>query len=381
MLKNARKYPIAMLTTLAFIGTVISTNTQAIAQTSLTQPQCTELKIQEHIQKLNQGDPADFNTLVACKSKAVPSLIKGLNSLDENLRITIIAALGEIGLEASPAVPLLNNLLNNKSKDVRVIAAHALKKIGKDPVPALIRALGNTSPTIREEAADALGRLGIEAKEAVPTLINALQDSDSGVRAHAADALGEIGTQAKDVIPALTNALKDPDNNVRVYAAYALGEFGMEAEAKEAVPVLTNALQDPNRNFVAHVAYALSKIEDHVLSLILALQNPDPQVRAQAADTLGKLGRYAEDAYPDLFEDAYLALNNARKDPDSYVRDRVAYAIISLQERVATSVFLVKEATSTHVSNNLPIMCKIPVIRSVLRWKCPSVVRLNSNGK
>jgi HEAT repeat protein len=381
MLKNTRKYPTAILTTLAFIGTTVVVNTQAIAQTPLTQPQCTELKIQEHIQKLNQGDPADFNTLVACKSKAVPSLINSLDTLDENLHITMIAALGEIGAEASPAVPLLNNLLNNKSKDVRVIAAHALKKIGKDPVPALIRALGNTSPTIREEAADALGKLGIEAKEAVPALINALQDSDSGVRAHAADALGEIGTQAKDVVPALINALKDPDNDVRIYAAYALGEFGMEAEAKQAVSVLTNALQDPNRDFVAHVAYALSRIEDHVRALILDLQNPDPKVRAQAADTLGKLARYVDyvDGYPNLSEDVYLALNNASKDPDSYVRDRAYYAMISLPDpREVTRVFLVKEATSTHVTNNPPIMCKIPVIRSVLRWKCPSVVRLNS---
>ncbi|MEA5568543.1 HEAT repeat domain-containing protein [Anabaena sp. UHCC 0399] len=210
--------------------------------------------------------------------------------------------------------------------------------------------------------------------------LHALQDSDSSVRAHAANALGEIGTQAKDVVPALTNALKDPDNDVRIYAAYALGEFGMEAEAKKAVPVLINALQDSDGRVRAHVAYALSRrIEDYVRTLILALQNPDPQVRAQAADTLGKLNRYAKDAYPaDLFEDVYLALNNASKDLDSYVRDRAVYAIISLEEREATSVFLVKKATSTHVSNNPPIMCKIPVIRSVLRWKCPSVVWLNS---
>jgi hypothetical protein len=176
MLKNTRTYPTAILTTLAFIGIVISTNTQAIAQTSSTQSSCTEVEIQKHIQQLNQGEPANFNAVVACKSKAVPSLIKNLNTLDENLRITMIAALGEIGAEASPAVPLI--------------------------------------------------------------------------------------TKAK-----------------------------MEAEAKKAVPVLINALQDPNRDFVAHVAYALSRIEDYVRALILALQNPDPQVRAQAADTLGKLNQ------------------------------------------------------------------------------------------
>ncbi|WP_157943229.1 HEAT repeat domain-containing protein [Nostoc sp. CENA543] len=200
------------------------TNRQAIAQTSLTQPQCSEVEMQQHIQQLNKGASADFDALVACDSKSVPALLKAMKTRDQNLRIIIIAALGEIGLRGSSAIPSLklHDLLNGKNKEVRLMAANALKKIGQDPIPVLILALQNSDSQIRQQAAYNLGQLSTEAKDAIPHLINALKDPDKNVRFKAAYALEEIATLAEDAIPSLRNALKDPDISVRRHVSSIL---------------------------------------------------------------------------------------------------------------------------------------------------------------
>jgi HEAT repeat protein len=56
----------------------------------------------------------------------------------------------------------------------------------------------------------------------------------------AAQALGEFGGQAQAAAPALRLALRDPEPQVRVNAAYALWQVDQTAEA--AVPVLSAAL-------------------------------------------------------------------------------------------------------------------------------------------
>ncbi|RAM51789.1 MAG: hypothetical protein C6Y22_09670 [Hapalosiphonaceae cyanobacterium JJU2] len=148
------------LTLLEVISLPILTNTKTVAQTPSTQSQCTHVKITKHIRQLNKGEPADFNALVACKSKAVPSLIKVLKeNQDENLRIIAIALLGEIGSQAAPALPILNGLLKDTNTDVRIIVVHALKKIGKDAVPALTTALKDPDSKVRLAATSALEQI------------------------------------------------------------------------------------------------------------------------------------------------------------------------------------------------------------------------------
>lgn len=283
MLKNTRKYPTAILTALAFMGTTVVINTQAIAQTPLTQSSCTEVEIQKHIYQLNRGEIGGYDALVACQSRAVPSLINSLAKKNEDFRVIVTAALGEIALQTSSNAVLLlkfNDLLTDQSQGVRVMAANILKKMGKDPVPALILALQNPDPQIRQKAADHLGKLSIEAKEAIPSL---------------------------------TKALQDPENTVRASAAYALGEMGLEAKA--AIPFLKNAAQDPDHQVSANADQSLQKIQHH--SLASVFDRPVP-------DGLTNMGTSS-----------------------------------------------LKQTTLTHVRNNPPVICGIPVIRSVLKWKCP----------
>ena len=137
------KYGTALIIiALAALGAItlpLLTNSTALAQTPSVQPLCTEADIQQHIQQLSEFKTVNFNALVACNSKAVPSLIKTLEYEDENFRIITIAALGEIGTKAAPAVPVLNGLLkDDKRENIRIIVDYALEKIiGKNAVPSL----------------------------------------------------------------------------------------------------------------------------------------------------------------------------------------------------------------------------------------------------
>jgi hypothetical protein len=74
----------------------------------------------------------------------------------------------------------------------------------------------------RQRAAAALGGLGVAASPAVPTLAEALGDEDAKVRQAAAEALGRIGPEARSATSALSRALGDPDADVRESAAVAL---------------------------------------------------------------------------------------------------------------------------------------------------------------
>jgi HEAT repeat protein len=184
----------------------------AFAQTPSRQfstGQCTEMEIQKHIQQLSNGEPiafnalvaaSTFNALVACQSKAVPALIKALDTKNENVRIIIIAALGQIGSQASPAVPLLSELLvKDTSSDVRSMTVHALGQIDKDPILVLITDLKNEDWRVRYRAANTLGQIRAEAEDAHPSLTTALrttalEDQVQLVRSSADNALQKIGT-------------------------------------------------------------------------------------------------------------------------------------------------------------------------------------------
>jgi HEAT repeat protein len=186
----------------------------AFAQTQLIRlatDQCTDIDIQKHIQQLNKAEPSDFDALVACKSEAVPALMKALKDEDENFRIMIIAALGEIGSQAAPAVPLLNELLiKDTSSDVRSMIVHALREISKARVTVLITNLKSKDWRVRSQAADTLGQIGIEAKDAVPALTTALEDKVQSVRSSAADALYKINSakpRKKDVHSVFTDQI------------------------------------------------------------------------------------------------------------------------------------------------------------------------------
>jgi len=425
------KFRVVILTTLAVLGTITLyrlTNFKTLVQALSDQSsQCTEVEISQHIQQLDTGEPSAFDALVACKSQAVPALIEALGETqDEDIRIIIIAALGQIGSQATPAIPILNESLKDNSKDVRLVVVHALGQVGKEAVPALIAALEDEDIKVRQEAVYALGNIG---KEAVPALIDALEDKDNGICFRAADALREIGVEA---IPDLIEALYSTDSNVRSGAAYTLGKFAFEA--KEAVPALIDALKDEDGKTNLYAAVALVKVggnpqdaipvlianlqgnpycdwnvklatetlgkmgKEAVPALTTALKDMDWSLRFGATRALGQIGVEARDAVPELTEvfldrnenirirsEAMTALKNIASSEAISVLNRYKKETENIYDLLAknkeTFCFpekfrekgftnSVKMATMKSTSKS-PAMCKIRVIKSLLRWKCP----------
>jgi len=186
----------AILTTLGTILAItllVWANRTKLAQTlsaKLATFKCSEVELQQYVEQLDEAEPAAFDALVGCNSRAVPALIKALRETqDEEVRIITIAALGEIGVNAAPAIPVFNELLKDKNEDVQRVIVHSLGQMGKEAIPVLISAL-KYQADVRFRAIDKLGKFG---KEAVPILIAALDDADSKIRSGAAGAVGEIG--------------------------------------------------------------------------------------------------------------------------------------------------------------------------------------------
>ena len=96
----------------------------------------------------------------------------------------------------------------------------------------------------------------------------------------------------KQEIERLVSKLHDEDIHTRASAAWSLGWMMVE-EAEGAVPALILALQDPEPRVRAAVADVLGKIgidsEDVVSVLIQALQDPDLWVRGIAKDVLKRI--------------------------------------------------------------------------------------------
>jgi HEAT repeat protein len=332
---------LATCTWFAVVASPAYTNiTKTLAQTPSVQKQCTDSQIKRYIQQINNNDYKILDRVLVCRSKSIPVLIKALSSQDELMRMSAIALLGKLGSDAAPIVPTLTKLLDSESEDVRIITVDTFGKIGKEAVPALVKALSDReSWKVRYIATDALGRIGKSgAKPAVPTLIETLKDEDLYVSTEAADTLAKIG---KDAVPALITALQDKNWFVRYSAADILRQIG--GDAKDALPALSIALKDENDRVSTEANNALVKIrsepKNQVLSRIKTLANQSQN------------------------ESVYEAIRE---------RTECNFQGISVQscDTGQTSTATVRMATS-EVIKNPPLICRVPALRAIFRWKCP----------
>jgi HEAT repeat protein len=203
---------------------------------------------------------------------AVPSLLSLLNDSDRDVRLRVVAALGDLGREVRRVLPALRAALreaalNEQDDAVRAEAVRALLQAGPQPATefgALVDALQSDVDVVRFHAAIALGDLGPAGRPALAALIHtSLWDGESAVRVGAAMALWKIDRKGPLVLHVLIKALDDANELICWIAAECLAQMG--PAAWEAVPALRQALQ---RNF------RLSLIRTAV---ILALQHIHPQ--------------------------------------------------------------------------------------------------------
>jgi HEAT repeat protein len=176
----------------------------------------------------------------------------------------------------------------------------------------------------RGHACRLLGLLGGET--ALSAFVAMLTDPEVTWRNAAVNALGLASRELPCAIPALIEIMQtDPDDNLRDRAALALGSCGTGsiAAVDALLAVLADRAERPALRGAA--AEALDGYEDARVSsaLIVALDEPEPEVRFFAAFALGARGETA--ALPSL---ARLAATEQAVIPNwGSVRDEVMSAI------------------------------------------------------
>jgi len=128
-----------------------------------------------------------------------------------------------------------------------------------------------------------------------------LKSNDVDQRRQAAEALGKYGTDAKAAASALVAALKDPDPFVRRFAARSLGNIG--ADPKVATASLVPLFRSGSREEMEAANETLVKMGPATVPVFIGLlKEKDTTIILTAARSLGRFGKDAKDAVPQLIE-------------------------------------------------------------------------------
>ncbi|MBF6570002.1 MAG: HEAT repeat domain-containing protein [Candidatus Binataceae bacterium] len=254
--------------------------------------------------------------LAQVKTPAVlPILIEAAKDPHANLTVWSVNGMGHLG--DPKALPYLTSLLD-KSPDpmVRTETAHSMILLGdhNDKLVALIvKGLDTNDIQQASEAAIDLG--DAQDKSVVPVLIKTYKDEkvNPRVRLAAAVALTHYGNNEgmqllKTALvdrtygkylpsmldhvdftvgrPLLIGALASSDQVMRLAAIEAIGRAGGDNEVELLKKASVNT-QDPIE--IAQIAWSLGRIGRRkcIPVLLDMVQNPDPEVRDTAADSLG----------------------------------------------------------------------------------------------
>ena len=203
---------------------------------------------------------------------------------DADVRISAAWALARVRDERATAA-LRDALRKDSDNEVREMAAWALVQSGTATPAVLIEALRqDQNEEVRETAAWGLGQMG--AEEGTQALVAAIRDESAEVRQVAIWALGYM--RSRGPATALADALSDASDEVRLQAAWALGQISDPSTA----PALRAAFASEKDDEVRRAIFrALAMIGDQSDELInLAMQSPDPELRARAVRLLAGSG-------------------------------------------------------------------------------------------
>ncbi len=250
----------------------------------------------------------------------VPVLANVLSQEKDSLvKRPVASLLGRVTSELPLAKEaLMKALSNDKDPEVRVQCAMSLGQVGREEyagntastIQALCAALGqDSSDRVRAMAAASLGQMGEKGSAGATALREALKDNSSSVRGSALYALALVGPKASLVLPQLIEILDGPNENLgrggNKYLAVQVLASLREA-ASPAVPQLRSLLKEEHLQQTA--AYALGrmgkKAAPAVPDLIELLYNPYYDIREAAANALGNIGPPARSALPALREAA-----------------------------------------------------------------------------
>lgn len=232
------------------------------------------------------------------KDQVATVLVKSLEDPEKEVRLAAGEALSNME-PAAADIPTLVKALKQSDMELRVFAARALGNLGpqaRDVVGDLIEASKNGDSQARGAAISALGQVGSEAKKAIPSIVEAMQQKDT--RDLAIVALGKIGPDAKDknTVPELAKLLKEKDCQPLVVEA--LGKIG--PDAKVAVPDLAELLKNTEKEMRPAILTTLGRMRGAAKAAVPAigdcLDTNDKETSVQALKILADLGPDAKEA-------------------------------------------------------------------------------------
>jgi HEAT repeat protein len=204
-----------------------------------------------------KGAPERVKREDVLKDAIEPGLLvfaQRLRDPNRSVRAATVDFLETMEDAASPAIPSLVAALADRDLFIRWAAVRTLGKVGKVKtevtVPAIAELLNpQEDPDVREAAATTLRGFGHGAKAALPKLIAMLNVGEAEAQEAVIKAITAVGgPENKDAIPALKKSLESRSNNVRRLAAEALGRMGRLAAP--ALPDLSARLRVEDDNGV-----------------------------------------------------------------------------------------------------------------------------------
>lgn len=228
--------------------------------------------------------------------------------------------------KSSPEIERLVAALASEDVQTRRDAAYDFAKLGKDALPAidaLVKGLDDRDDQVWMQSAMAVARIGANAGAAIDSLIGSLGDDNDQRRYRSAWALSRIGAEA---IPALIEAAGGESTRRRVAALDAMGWMADNPDG--IIAALEAALRDDRPDVRRQAAVSMGRLgAPAAQSLGLALNNDFAEVRAAAASALAKL-----DGHADAYRERLIQLI---EDPDSEVRAAaiVAVSVTSVTDR------------------------------------------------
>ncbi len=297
------------------------------------------------------GDPgkAAAEALAALGTSTIPSLVAGLRSADDNVRIrasyalTILAKSNPSDVRSSASQPLAD-VLNDRHAFVRYNACCALgRACDEDALEALLDAFGDPDDDTRMEATWAVTEIFKTVKDspyrarAVSLFTQALKDSNDTVRQNGSYGLGQVFEALDDpalasmaLIPLMACA-GDRFDMVRIntieslgYVARAAGDESLRATA---IDFLIARLADADPRLRRSGANALGKLRDDraVMPLLVSLGDADGQTRVKASWALTEIFDAAKDS-PHRAS-AVMPFVAALKDTEEVVRQNAVYGL------------------------------------------------------
>jgi len=275
----------------------------------------------------------------ALLQRTVELIVDAFKSDDVNLRRAAAKMAVEFDVPLEDIAPQLIKALQDPDPRLVRNAIESLVDLGPKALTQVDELLKH--PQLRFYALPLISRLGPDAEKAVPALITEIKKSpaedpdsvegilqaeeDANFRREAVFALAAIGPKAADAVPVLTDLLKSDDIDMVTSSSYALGMMGPKAKAA------MTALRDNLRHEKPIVQFAAVSALFRILpgeprlipiarsTLVKLLSNEEAEVRFAAVVALGKMGRAADKALPEIRE--------RLKDDSEMVREEAAKAI------------------------------------------------------